>query len=177
MYSLREEIDRGKWVVQGDWIFLNHWTTPLPVGASLLATSRAHRSWPKRLRHLWASSAGCPRDPATTGLMKREVPRDTLDLRVVLSILYGPSLSVIDTRVYMTCRWLIAPPPGDFSVRLAGGVPFGEGPLGFFAFLGGSCSFLSPLQATLPVRLVGGAPVRKEPLDSGAGSRHVLWVL
>jgi hypothetical protein len=23
--------------VQGDWIFLNHWTTPLPVGASLLA--------------------------------------------------------------------------------------------------------------------------------------------
>ena len=78
MYSLREEIDRGKWVVQGDWIFLNHWTTPLPVGASLLATSRAHRSWPKRLRHLWASSAGCPRDPATTGLMKREVPRDPL---------------------------------------------------------------------------------------------------
>ena len=49
MYSLREEIDRGKWVVRGRLDI--PWTTPLPVGASLLATSRAHRSWPKRLRH------------------------------------------------------------------------------------------------------------------------------
>jgi hypothetical protein len=44
-----EEIDRGKWVVQ--WRLNIPWTTPLPVSASLLATSRAHRSRPKRLRH------------------------------------------------------------------------------------------------------------------------------
>ena len=108
MYSLREEIDRGKWVVQGDWIFLNHWTTPLPVGASLLATSRAHRSWPKRLRHLWASSAGCPRDPATAGLMKRQVQRFVEPARFFVSCMVPPS-RLFDTRLYMTCMWLIAP--------------------------------------------------------------------
>jgi hypothetical protein len=58
VYSLREEIDRGKWVVRGR---LNiPWTTPLPVGASLLATSRAHRSRPRRLCHLWASPSTRP---------------------------------------------------------------------------------------------------------------------
>ena len=99
MYSLREEIDRGKWVVQGDWIFLNHWTTPLPVGASLLATSRAHRSWPKRLRHYWASR---PRDPATTGCWKRSVTsilryslrKRTIRTCGVLSLLFDAFLSV-----------------------------------------------------------------------------------